>query len=101
MTDEADHIWSLDATNGATLWQQKALHARRLSAPAMVDGYLVAGDYDGYLHWLAQYDGKLLARNRVGGDAVRVKPLVRDGIVYVLDDGGTLTALRAEPIESD
>jgi outer membrane protein assembly factor BamB len=101
VTDEDDHLWSLDATNGATLWQQKALHARRLSAPAMVDGYLVVGDYDGYLHWLSQYDGKLLARKRVGGDAIRVKPLVRDGIVYVFADGGTLSALRAEPIEPE
>jgi outer membrane protein assembly factor BamB len=101
ITDELDHIWSLDATNGATLWQQKALHARRLTAPAMVDSFLVVGDYDGYLHWLEQYDGKLLARNRVGSDAIRLKPLVHNGIVYVFDDGGTLTALRAEPIEPD
>ncbi len=101
ITDEADHIWSLDATNGATLWQQKALHARRLTAPSMVEGNLVVGDFDGYLHWLSQYDGKLLARTRVGGDAIRIKPLVYDGIVYVLDDSGTLTALRAEAIESE
>lgn len=101
VSDEADHIWSLDATNGATLWQQKVLHARKLSAPAMVDGYLVVGDYDGYVHWLSQYDGKILARSRVGGDAIREKPLVYNGIVYVLDEGGTLTALRAEAIESD
>jgi outer membrane protein assembly factor BamB len=101
ITDESDHLWSLDTTNGATLWQQKALHARRLSAPAMVEGNLVVGDFDGYLHWLSQYDGGMLARERVGGDAIRVQPLVRDGIVYVFDQGGNLTALRAEPIEPD
>ena len=101
ITDEADHIWSLDAPNGATLWTQKVLHARRLTAPAMVDGLLVVGDYDGYVHWLEQYDGKLLARYRVGSDAIRAMPLVQDGVVYVWDDGGTLTALRAESIESD
>jgi outer membrane protein assembly factor BamB len=65
-----------------------------------VDGNLVVGDFDGYLHWLSQYDGSMLARIQVGGDAIRVKPLVHDGIVYVLDDGGKLSALRAEPIES-
>ena len=101
ITDESDHVWSLDASNGATLWQQKQLHARRLSAPAMVEGNLVVGDYDGYLHWLSQYDGRMLARERVSGDAIRVQPLVRDGIVYVFDQGGNLTALRAEPIESE
>jgi outer membrane protein assembly factor BamB len=101
ITDEADHIWSLDATNGATLWQQKALHARRLTAPVMVDGYLVVGDFDGYLHWFSQYDGQMLARYRVGSDPVRVRPQAHEGILYVLDDDGTLSALRAEPRPSD
>jgi outer membrane protein assembly factor BamB len=101
ITDEADHIWSLDATNGATLWQQKALHARQLTAPAMLEGNLVVGDFDGYLHWLSQYDGRMLARKRVGGSAIRVQPLVYNDIVYVWDEEGTLTALRAEPIESE
>jgi len=101
ITDANDHVWSLDASNGATLWQQKVLHARRLSAPAMVGDYVVVGDYDGYLHWLSQYDGKILARSRVGGEAIRLKPLVRDDIVYVIDDGGRLSAVRAEPLEAE
>ncbi|MES9949881.1 MAG: outer membrane protein assembly factor BamB [Candidatus Thiodiazotropha sp.] len=101
ITDAEDHIWSLDATNGATLWQQKKLHARKLSAPAMVGDTLVVGDFDGYVHWLSQEDGRQLARISVGGDAIRLKPLVIDEIVYVLDEGGTLSALRAHPIEAE
>jgi outer membrane protein assembly factor BamB len=101
ITDAQDHVWSLDATNGATLWQQKKLHARKLSAPAMVGENIVVGDYDGYVHWLSQEDGRQLARVRVGGDAIRLKPLVIDEMVYVMDEGGTLTALRAHPIEPE
>jgi outer membrane protein assembly factor BamB len=101
ITDAQDHVWSLDATNGATLWQQKKLHARRLSAPAMVGESIVVGDYDGYVHWLSQEDGRQLARVRVGGDAIRLKPLVIDEMVYVMDEGGTLTALKAHPIEPE
>jgi outer membrane protein assembly factor BamB len=101
VSDADDHIWSLDATNGATLWQQKALHARQLSAPAIVGSYLVVGDYEGYLHWLSQYDGEMLARSRVGSDPIRVKPLVYNDTVYVFGDGGKLTALKAEPIEAE
>jgi outer membrane protein assembly factor BamB len=101
VTDAADHVWSLDATNGATLWQQKKLHARRLSAPAMVDDAIVVGDFDGYVHWLSQEDGRQLARIRVGSDAIRLKPLVINDIVYVMDEGGTLSALRANPIETE
>jgi outer membrane protein assembly factor BamB len=101
ITDAQDHVWSLDATNGATLWQQKKLHARRLSAPAMVGENIVVGDYDGYVHWLSQEDGRQLGRVRVGGDAIRLKPLVIDDMVYVMDEGGTLSALRAHPIEPE
>jgi outer membrane protein assembly factor BamB len=101
ITDATDHVWSLDATNGATLWQQKKLHARKLSAPAMVGEAIVVGDYDGYVHWLSQEDGRQLARIKVGGDAIRLKPMVIGDIVYVLDEGGTLSALRALPIEAE
>jgi outer membrane protein assembly factor BamB len=101
VTDAEDHIWSLDATNGATLWQQKALHARQLSAPAIFDDYLVVGDLEGYLHWLAKDDGRMLARVRPGRDGIHAKPLVADGVLYVLDKNGRLTALQAKPIEAE
>jgi outer membrane protein assembly factor BamB len=67
----------------------------------MVGESIVVGDYDGYVHWLSQEDGRQLARVRVGGDAIRLKPLVIDDIVYVLDEGGTLSALRSQPIEAE
>jgi outer membrane protein assembly factor BamB len=96
VTDAEDHVWALDATNGATLWQQKQLHARRLSAPAIVSfDTLVVGDLEGYVHWIAADDGRMLAREKVGGGAIRTKPLVVDGVVYVLSDNGRLVALRA------
>ncbi|MEN8180125.1 MAG: outer membrane protein assembly factor BamB [Pseudomonadota bacterium] len=101
VTDSEDHIWALDATNGATLWQQQALHARRLSAPAIVDDYLVVGDLEGYLHWLAREDGRMLARTRPGGDGIRTKPLVVDGVVYVFDQNGRVIALQAKPAEPE
>ncbi|MEJ2426610.1 MAG: PQQ-binding-like beta-propeller repeat protein, partial [Candidatus Thiodiazotropha sp.] len=101
VTDANDRVWALDASNGATLWQQKALHARRVTAPAIVDEYLVVGDLEGYVHWLSQDDGRQLARIKVGSDPIRYKPLVANDVVYILDDGGTLTALRAHPIETE
>jgi outer membrane protein assembly factor BamB len=102
VTDAEDHVWALDATNGATLWQQKQLHARRLSAPAIVSyDRLVVGDLEGYVHWLATDDGRVLAREQVGGGAIHFKPLVVDDVVYVLSDNGRLTALRAETLDAE
>ena len=59
------------------------------------------GDLEGYVHWLATEDGRMLAREKVGGGAIRTKPLVVDGVVYVLSDNGRLTALKAERIDSE
>jgi outer membrane protein assembly factor BamB len=102
VTDDQDFVWALDANNGATLWQQKQLHARRLTAPAIVTSdYLVVGDLEGYLHFLATDDGRMLARVRVGSDAIRAKPLVVDDVIYVLNDNGRLAALRPKVLGSE
>jgi outer membrane protein assembly factor BamB len=63
--------------------------------------YLVVGDLDGYVHWLATDDGRMLARTRVGGDAIHAKPLVVGDTVYVLNDNGRLAALRPKAQESE
>lgn len=65
VSDEKGDLWAIAARNGATLWKQTALHARRLTAPVVQGDYLVIGDYDGYLHWLARDDGHIAARVRV------------------------------------
>jgi len=65
VSDEKGDLWAIAASNGATLWKQTALHARRLTAPVVQGDYLVIGDYDGYLHWLAREDGHIAARVRV------------------------------------
>jgi hypothetical protein len=48
---------------------------------------------------LAREDGRLLARTRPGSDGILAKPLVVDGVVYVFDRDGSVTALRVETPE--
>jgi len=76
------------------MWKQDKLLNRRLSAPAVVDGYVVVGDFEGYLHWLSHDDGKMVARTRVGGQAITAAPVMSDGVVYVFGDGGALAAVQ-------
>lgn len=101
VTDNDSNVWGLDATNGATLWEQKELHNRALSAPAIDGDRVVVGDYEGYVHWLAQDDGRVLGRIKVGGSPIQVKPLVVDDIVYIYDSSGQLSALRAKRLDED
>ena len=95
--DARDHIWALDKNNGATLWKQDKLQARQITRPAAMDEWLVVGDYDGYLHWLSQFDGHFVARVRVDDAGILVPPLVKGDRVYVISREGELAAYQLKP----
>lgn len=101
VTDSDDVVWAIDPRNGAALWKQDRMQRRRLSAPALVDDYLVVGDYEGYLHWLSKDDGEFVARTRVGSAPISTKPRVVDEVVYVYGDKGDLAALSIASGEAD
>lgn len=92
--DDQDVVWALDRRNGVTVWKQEALTRRFLSAPVVSGDYLVVGDFEGYLHWLARDDGGLVGRVRAGKQGISAPPAARGDTVYVLSDGGTLGAFR-------
>ncbi len=95
-TDVNSDVWALDASSGADLWKQDELHQRRLTRPVLVKGYLVVGDFEGYLHVLSQDDGSLIGRIRIDDTPIDVPPLVYDDVVYVYSNGGKLAAIALE-----
>ena len=97
VSDEDGVVWMLDATTGAVQWKQEALKYRQLSAPAAQPGALVVGDFEGYLHWLAPQDGRLLARDRAVRDPIRAPLIARDRIVFVLSSEGKILAVETRP----
>ena len=102
LTDDKSHIVAMARRNGEILWQQDALHRRMLTTTAVYGAFLVAGDFEGYLHWFKRSDGKLAARNKVGGGRINATPLVLDDLVFVQSDGGRLSAYRAKlPVAED
>ncbi|OOZ44912.1 outer membrane protein assembly factor BamB [Solemya velum gill symbiont] len=89
------NVVAVDSANGHELWRQKALHGRRLSAPALAGGYLAVADYEGYVHWLSPADGSLVARIRAVKSAVQA-PLVTSGNrVIVYGSEGQLASVSA------
>lgn len=93
-TDESGVVWGLDATTGAAAWKNEDLKYRRLSPPAAFADRIVVGDFEGYLHWLDPKDGRLVARSRAGSDPVQAAPVPGDGLLYVLNTAGRLTAIK-------
>ena len=87
VTDSNSHVKALDRRTGASLWTQDALKYRRLTAPITFGEYVVAGDFDGYLHWFDRLEGRLVSRNSLGGGGIVADPVVEGEhlIVYTRD----------------
>ncbi len=96
VADPAGTVWALDKSTGASLWSNPAFARRSLTAPTIQGDYAVVGDFDGYLHWLRLDNGEEAARERVGGKALRAKPVVADGILLVQNVEGELSAFRLQ-----
>ena len=93
ITDENANVLAFDLRTGASVWKQDKLHGRMLNAPTVIDGYVVVGDYEGYVHWLARDDGHMVARYRVGSKAIRAQAISADHRLYVANSDGSLAAL--------
>jgi len=92
VTDAQSHVWALSRSTGATVWRTEKLANRHLTAPEPYKDYIAVADYDGYVHLLSRYDGRIVARARVDSDPVRARPLVIDDILYVYSTDGKLSA---------
>ena len=92
VSDDMSHIWSLDRSSGASRWRQQRLQGRGIGAPVRFGDYVAVVDSEGYVHWLRRGDGQFAARMRVR-DGVLAPPVADHDAVYVLDRGGTVSAL--------
>ncbi len=97
VVDDKDVIHALEQRTGTVVWEQRGLYRRRLSPPVTIADYLVVGDDEGYLHVLAQSDGRFVARRKLDGKGIRSGMATVDDLLYVLGNGGKLAALRLEP----
>lgn len=98
VTDAKGRVWALEPRNGAGLWRQEKLLNRRLTAPAILDDYILVGDLEGYVHFLYYEDGSLAARIEVADAPISSAPIVVNDVAYVYADDGTLAALTASEL---
>jgi outer membrane protein assembly factor BamB len=88
-------VFALRRRDGSVLWQQQGLRRRATGSPAVVGPAVVVGDFDGYLHWLDRDSGRFIARERPGDARISAAPLVVGDRLYVIDEGGGITAFRS------
>lgn len=94
VTDDSSDVWALHINTGASTWKQDGLQWRVLTAPACIGKYVVVGDFEGYLHWLSQDDGSILARVRGDHKGLAMPPVVSGNKIVVLGNGGELSIFQ-------
>lgn len=92
VSDAGGNVWALDINNGASFWKQDKLKARGLTAPVLFKDYIVVGDYQGYLHFIAKKDGELVGRIRVAKSPIRITPISKDQKLMARTVSGVLAA---------
>jgi outer membrane protein assembly factor BamB len=94
--DDTDVVRAIDQPTADSVWRQEGLYRRSLTSPVAFSNYVVVADGEGYVHVLAQSDGRFLGRRKVDGKGVRSRPVVADDMFYLLGNSGSLQALKIE-----
>jgi outer membrane protein assembly factor BamB len=89
-------ISAKDMADGRDVWEIEGLMNRDVTVPVSTGSYLAVGDFDGYLHIIAQSDGRFVARRRVDGKGIQ-SPVVVDGNrLFVMGNSGRLSVLEIQ-----
>ena len=94
--DEHGSVAAFAREGGASVWRNKQLANRRLSAPVSFGRAVAVGDAQGYVHFLSREDGSFLARVSTDGSPIISAPLVADTQVIFQTQSGTVVALAIE-----
>ena len=94
VVSDDDVVRAIDQGDAVVVWEQEALRNRRLTSPLAFGNYVLVGDDEGYLHVIAQSDGRFVARRRLDGSGLRSGMIEADGTVYVLSNDGRLEAVE-------
>ena len=95
VTDD-DEVVGIEQRDGTIAWRQEGLLRRQLTDPLAFSNYIFVGDFQGFIHVIAQSDGRFIARRRVDSTAIQPTMVHEDGVVYLLSKGGRLIALELD-----
>ncbi len=109
VSDSGGYVWALDKKTGATLWKQDKLVRRALTKPFLNKKAVIVADFDGFVHWLDNEDGHLIARFRQGdyttdvetandflfpkSNSILIPPLAYKNKLYIFDRHGNISCL--------
>lgn len=93
---DGGEIIALSRRTGNETWRTAALLRRDPTLPVPFNTTVVAGDFEGYLHFFSNVDGEPVARLKFGGAAITAPPVVVADRLYVQGDNGSLAAFAVQ-----
>ncbi|KFZ38135.1 outer membrane protein assembly protein BamB [Shewanella mangrovi] len=93
LVDDHSRVYAVDRRNGQELWSNSDLLNRELTSPAAYRNYIVAGDFEGYLHFFDRETGKLVGRISVDSSGLFSQPIVVDDKIYVQGRSGNIAVI--------
>lgn len=97
ITDDRSAVLAHDKITGASVWKQDKLFGRGVTGPLAIGRYVVAGDFEGYVHVLSREDGAFAARIATDGSAILSAPVVLDSTSFVVQTrNGGVFAIRIQ-----
>lgn len=96
VTDSKGQVNAFEKSTGRSLWRQDALLHRSVSAPAVLGGNVIVGDYAGYLHVLNADDGRLIGQMATDGGRIYLAPQSDGKQAIVQTAKGSLLLLSAQ-----
>jgi outer membrane protein assembly factor BamB len=87
-------VVAYDMDNGKVVWENDALKNRQLSTPVAISSYIAVGDLDGYIHLIAQADGRFVGRKKVYSGPLKAPVTVDGARMYVMTENGRLQAFE-------
>ncbi len=88
LVTDKDHLVAVDARSGTELWTNKQLEHRLVTAPVIIDDYVVVGDSEGYLYWLDRSSGDFVAMQEENSSGFAVAPIaLEDGYLITTRNG--------------
>ena len=96
VTTDLSHVVSMSRASGSVVWEQDVLRLRSLTTPVPFANTVVAGDFEGYLHFLDVNSGQLVGRVRADKSAIVGTPVVVGDVVVVQTDDDHLVGFRIE-----
>ncbi|HJP52164.1 MAG: outer membrane protein assembly factor BamB [Pseudomonadales bacterium] len=94
LAGEDSGLEAIDGDNGREVWQTDALLYRDITTPVAVGSYVAVGDFEGYLHLIAQSDGRFVGRRVIDKKGINSPAVVDGRRIYIMGNSGRLSALE-------